>query len=178
MKNISLKFLYISNSLLLVLIISVLFSFSISNKVLAQEASDNSPDALAVRVIPNPHHLSAQRWYQLKGFTGSPQSMIVDGYKAIRDGRTVYVSATNIIDNKLYTNIYLISYDQRADQKTIDIFGRILKNWKFNNNIELNDQLGHCLISDKTCKKSSDCPDGYVCGNSGANLSGLQANNM
>ena len=176
MKNISLKFLYISNSLLLVLIISVLFSFSISNKVLAQEASDNSPDALAVRVIPNPHHLSAQRWYQLQGFTGSPQSMIVDGYKAIRDGRTVYVSATNIIDNKLYTNIYLISYDQRADQKTIDIFGRILKNWKFNNNIELNDQLGHCLISDKTCKKSSDCPDGYVCGNSGANLSGLQAN--
>ena len=95
-------------------------------------------DAIAVRVIPNPNHLSAQKWYKSQGFSGSPQSLIVDGYQAVRDGRTVYVSATNVVGNNIYTNIYLISYDQEADHQTVDIFGKILSNWKFNTNINAN----------------------------------------
>lgn len=120
------------------------FLFFKNSSVLAQGSSS---DAIAVRIIPNPNHLSAQRWYQAQGFSGSPQSLMVDGYKAVRDGRTVYVSATNVVGTNLYTNIYLISYDQAANYQTVDIFGRILKNWKFN--ININNNVGTCSISKK-----------------------------
>ncbi len=172
-KNISLKYLLLANFVFGFLILSVLFSNKLITPVLAQSASS---DALAVRIIPNPNHLSAQRWYQLQGFSGSPQSLIVDGYKAVRDGRTVYVSATNIDDNKLYTNIYLISYDQQADNQTIDIFGKILKTWKFNTNLSLSQQVGKCLISDKICKVNTDCPENYSCGNGATGTLAYQAN--
>lgn len=130
----------------------------------AVSLQDGDSDAIAVRIIPNPENYNIQQWYRMQGFSGSPQSMIVDGYKAIRDGRTVYVSATNLnLDgNKLYFNIYLISYNQEADDHTVDIFGRILKNWKLNTNIK--DRIGHCNISTKVCESDSDCLSGYVCG--------------
>jgi len=125
---------------------------------------ENDPDAIAIRVIPNPENYNIQQWYKMQGFTGSPQSLIVDGYKAIRDGRTVYISAANIDleNNKIYFNIYLISYNQEADDNTIDIFGKILKNWKLNTNLK--DKIGHCSISSKICKSETDCPSGYICG--------------
>ena len=67
---------------------------------------------------------------------GSPQSLVVDGYEAVRDGRSVYVNAANIgVDDRLYTNIYIISYNQEAEDATVDIFGQILEHWKFNSNI-------------------------------------------
>src|SRR3990167_3945389 len=60
-------------------------------------APSNSPqsssDAIALRVIPNPDHLSPGLWYYRQGFNGSPQALTVDGYDAVRDGRTVYVNA-------------------------------------------------------------------------------------
>src|SRR3990167_3650817 len=95
-----------------------------------------SPDAIAIRIMPNPNHFSAVRWYKenIKD-GGSPQNTIVDGYQAVRDGRTVYASAANIAGGNFYTNIYLISYSQRAESQTIDIFGQILKYWKLNSNI-------------------------------------------
>jgi len=97
-----------------------------------------SPDAIATRVIPNPDHLSPLRWYQanIKN-QGSPQVLSVDGYEAIRDGRTVYVNAANIdlTDNSFYTNIYLLSFNQDVEQATEDIFGQLLAHWQFNTNI-------------------------------------------
>ncbi len=144
------------------LFISIGFLLFEKENILAQ---DNISDAIAVRIIPNPNHLSAQRWYKAQGFSGSPQALLVDGYKAVRDGRTVYVSATNISGNNFYTNIYLISYNQEADLQTLDIFGQIIKNWKFNTNIT---DTGTCSISSKICYENKDCPSSdYVCGNSG-----------
>ena len=100
------------------------------------QAADRSSDAIGVRVMPNPEHWSIQRWYKMQRFTGSPQPIVVDGYDALRDGRTVYVNAANIsADNKFYTNIYVISYNQEPGSATLDIFSQILKHWKFNNNI-------------------------------------------
>lgn len=164
-KNISLKQLIFLN-LFVVTLIALFLCTKAFNLSLTPVLAQSSSDALAVRIIPNPHHLSAQRWYQLQGFSGSPQSLIVDGYKAIRDGRTVYVSAANVVDNNLHTNIYLISYDQRSDQKTIDIFGKILNNWKLNTNLSLQQQVGKCLISNKACKDNDDCSEeAYSCGN-------------
>jgi streptogramin lyase len=106
----------------------------------------SSPDAIGVRVVPNPKHFSAARWYREQGFKGSPQSMIVDGYEAIRDGRTVYIDVANVVEvapinhklttgDQFFTNIFIISYNQDAEKATADIFGQILANWKFNSNI-------------------------------------------
>ncbi|RLC36469.1 hypothetical protein DRH27_05180, partial [Candidatus Falkowbacteria bacterium] len=92
---------------------------------------------------------------------GSPQSTIVDGYRAVRDGRTVYVNVANINSGNLYTNIYLISYNQDAQQATIDIFSEILSHWKFNTNIT---SLGHCREeTDMFCLKDDECPIGDFC---------------
>lgn len=161
-KNIFFRKIILANILIILLIVG--FLFLQKSNVLAQ---DNASDAIAVRIIPNPNHLNAQRWYESQGFSGSPQSLLVDGYKAVRDGRTVYVSATNITGNNLYTNIYLISYNQAADPQTVDIFGSIIENWKFNTN--LSNDIGTCSISNRVCYESSDCGAGYICGDSGAN---------
>ncbi|MBU2214509.1 carboxypeptidase-like regulatory domain-containing protein, partial [Patescibacteria group bacterium] len=100
------------------------------------QAADRSPDVIGLRIIPNPDHLSALRWYQNQKFVGSPQSLLVDGYEAVRDGRTVYINVANIdSSDNLYTNINVISYNQEAESATLDIFGQIIKHWKFNTNI-------------------------------------------
>jgi len=92
-------------------------------------------DAIAVRVIPNPEHYSVSRWYSAQGFKGSPEALTIDGYEALRDGRTIYVNAANIQGNNLYTNIYLISYDQEAEEGTITVLDELVSHWKFNTDI-------------------------------------------
>jgi len=84
-------------------VFAVLFLLLIKNTG-AQSAtpSVDSADAIGVRIIPNPNHYSISRWYENQGFTGSPQSLIVDGYEAIRDGRTVYVNAANLKGKLIY----------------------------------------------------------------------------
>jgi hypothetical protein len=101
-----------------------------------KEAYAQESDAVAVRVLPNPSHLGPLDWYLEQGFKGSPVKLSVDGYDAIRDGRTVYVNVANIDDSgKFYTNIYLISYNQGAKPETIAIFNNLLNKWKFNTNL-------------------------------------------
>jgi hypothetical protein len=127
-------------------------------------SSQSSSDAIAIRVMPNPEHYTIERWYQEQNFQGSPQSLIVDGYQAIRDGRTVYVNAANVntSTSQIYTNIYLISYTQESEDATIDILGQIVSHWKFNHNII---NTGKCSISTMYCEEDDDCPGNYVCGN-------------
>ncbi|NTW21950.1 hypothetical protein HGA34_00200 [Candidatus Falkowbacteria bacterium] len=133
-----------------------------------------SPDAIGVRVAPNPKHYSALRWYESQGFKGSPQSLLVDGYEAIRDGRTVYIDVANVVEtapanniftagDQLYTNIFIISYNQDAEKATEDIFGQILANWKFNNNILT---AGTCSeTTAQSCVYSSSCASPQPCTN-------------
>lgn len=143
-------FVYIF-SLILVIILGAII-FITPNFISAQTSSD----AIAIRVIQNSKNYSAARWYQMRGFTGSPQSILVDGYEAVRDGRTVYVNAANIDGGILYTNIYLISYNQNAEMTTEDIFGKILSHWKFNSSY---DTYGTCHRTTATqCLLDSDCP--------------------
>lgn len=123
-------------------------------------AQSTSADAIALRVIPNPKHLSAERWYLDQGFSGSPQSITVDGYEAVRDGRTVYVNVGNVDSGTLYTNIYLISYNQQAESETVDIFGQMLRNWSFNANI---DTSGWCRADGRICYTDEDCGIGDFC---------------
>ena len=102
--------------------------------VKAQSSNSDASDAIAVRIIPNPNHYSISRWYESQGFSGAPQELTVDGYEAVRDGRTVYVNATNVEGKNIYTNVYLISYNQTTTNKTVDILGQIISHWKFNSN--------------------------------------------
>jgi hypothetical protein len=125
-------------------------------------------DAIAVRIIENPNHYSSARWYQLQNFQGSPQSLQVDGYEAIRNGRTVYVDAANVVDTNndgtpdaFYTNIFIISYTQSQQADTPDIFGQLLKNFKFNTNFF---DLGACsTTTTNSCLSNKDCPSGEYC---------------
>jgi len=129
----------------------------------------SASDAIAVRVIPNPGHYSSGEWYRRQSFQGSPQTAVVDDYEGVRDGRTVYVNVANIddkgtaslTDDSLYTNIYLITYNQDAEAQTIDIFAQILKHWRFNSNL---DALGTCSLSNGIiCVLDSECPKEEYC---------------
>jgi len=135
-----------------------------------QTKAASQSDAIGVRVMPNTNHDSIESWYAKQGYKGSPQSLIVDGYEAIRDGRTVFVNAANLdsVGKKIYTNIYLISYNQESEVKTLDILGQLVSHWKFNNNIT---GSGHCSISSIHCQADTDCPSDYTCSNSNSSSS-------
>ena len=57
--------------------------------------------------------------------------------------------------NQLYFNIYIITYNQGADTLTQDVFGKILSNWKFNNNVS---GTGTCSYPPQVCQTAADCP--------------------
>ena len=120
-------------------------------------ATGQNLDAVAIRILPNVEHYGIERWYAEQGFSGSPQYLIVDGYEAIRDGRTVYVNATNIVSDKIYTNIYLISYNQDSKPGTADALAQIIANWKFNNNLSATGQCAYTVAATSTCLVDSDC---------------------
>jgi hypothetical protein len=125
-------------------------------------------EAIAVRILENPSHYSSLRWYEAQNFQGSPQLLQVDGYDAVRNGRTVYVDVANVVDKNgdgvpdyLYTNILVLSYNQDAGGATIDIFGQLLKNFKFNTNLS---DLGICSKNNSvSCLNDSDCPTADYC---------------
>lgn len=144
---------------LVILLLGLFFIFLPTDEAMMEE--EGAVDAVAIRVIPNSEHYSAQSWYQKRQFTGSPQSVEVDGYKAVRSGRTVYVGGANVAGGTLYTNIYLISYSLGADSKTTDLYGQLLSHWKFNTNIT---GTGNCSKSTSTiCYAVADCPSGEYC---------------
>lgn len=144
---------------------AVVFLFFMVGSV---HAATSSADAIAVRVLPNVNHYSAIRWYRVQNFKGSPQSLIVDGYEAVRDGRTVYANVANVVDGNndgqpdtLHTNIFIISYNQQAEVATVDIFGQLLAHWKFNSNITT---AGSCSQSSgKGCSRDADCSSDETC---------------
>ena len=108
------------------------------NKVLAQ-AGSYQDDVIGIRIYSNESHFSPSDWYYKSGvinFQGNPSPKPVDSYSGIIDGRTVYVNAANFAssDNKIYTNIYLISKNQNASPQTSDIFNQLLGHWSFNTN--------------------------------------------
>lgn len=147
----------------------LLTSFFLAAGFFVVQAATAGNDAIGVRVLPNPNHYSVYRWYESQGFSGSPQALTVDGYEAVRDGRTVYVNAANIDPESktIYTNIYLISYNQDPAAKTADILGQLVSHWKFNNNLFENaNPAPTCAISSLGCASDADCSSGQACATS------------
>jgi len=141
----------------------------------AQSSLELSPDAIAVRIMSNDNYYSPLRWYD-ENITqkGSPSELLVDGYQAVRDGRSVYVNAANIggdgnLDG-MYINMYILSYTQDANSGTIDIFGQLLENWSFNNNITGiqgvigGDVIGQCTRIEDNSPIGDKCFEDYDCG--------------
>ncbi len=131
------------------------------------EIGDNSGDAIGVRIVSNPGYLSPRAWYDAQNFKGSPVNTTVDGFEAVRDGRTVYVSASNYSGGKLYSNIYVLSYNDGASASAQKIFDLMLGNISFA--IDLGNDtvcLANGTLTDKTCSSDADCVSaapGAVC---------------
>ncbi|OQB44510.1 MAG: hypothetical protein BWY03_00032 [Parcubacteria group bacterium ADurb.Bin159] len=104
-------------------------------------------DIIGLRVYENPDYLTPEEWYkttvknipiqETEGYT----SLKIDGYPAIRSGRTVYVGALNVINpgkenQQIESLIYLLSYSDNAKPETLDIYEQLIKNWRFNTNKE------------------------------------------
>ena len=77
----------------------VIFVFCVSFFVLpgVTYSSLGSADAIAIKVIPNPNNYSVSTWYAMQGYGGNPSSLLVDEYRALQDGNTVYINAANIV---------------------------------------------------------------------------------
>ncbi|MCH7492620.1 Ig-like domain-containing protein, partial [Patescibacteria group bacterium] len=101
-----------------------------------------SDDAIGIRVMENETQLSPTDWYfdQFGRAAPTPQKLIIDGYQAVRAGRTVYVGATNLVAGALFSNVYLISYNEGASGETLAIYNRLLSNWEFNFNMDIGDK--------------------------------------
>ncbi|MBI5254757.1 Ig-like domain-containing protein [Candidatus Falkowbacteria bacterium] len=100
---------------------------------------DYVSDAMSLRIAENPGAWPLELWYkQYVPNPGGPQSMDVDGYHAIKDGRTMYVSGANVSDDKkIFNNVYIFSYTDKANANSLAIVNQLLNNWKFNTNVEV-----------------------------------------
>jgi hypothetical protein len=108
----------------------------------------DSNDAIGLRIYANPNRLTPQEWYnQQPGIIkGAPKPIKINGYDAIQDGQSVYINAinvdTNVGPNNVYTNIYLLSYNDNANESTQNIVKLFLKDsWVFNVNINASDKV-------------------------------------
>ncbi|HBU27755.1 TPA: hypothetical protein DEB00_01405 [Candidatus Uhrbacteria bacterium] len=107
------------------------------------------PEAIGLRVMRNvgvdanndgdfsdtndvPGFLPIGQWYGEQGFNGSPTATVVDGYRAIQDGRTVYVGAANIRSGgDIDPTIFAISYSANASPETMDVYNQLVSNLQF-----------------------------------------------
>jgi len=177
-----LKKLIVSEFLLMLFFIIIFFAHqaTAANPLPPDMVEDESGDAIGIKVMPNdvvsnsnsmPSHYSPYAWYLRNAPNkGAPSSMMVDGYEAVRDGRTVYVGAANIEpsdavdDGTVYTNIYIISYNQDPDPGTTDVFGQLLSFWKFNVMLVEKTGNGLCLPeSNINCDDKKPCKNNDVC---------------
>ena len=95
----------------------------------------DAQDALGVRVIANPNYLAPDVWFQRQGFDGSPEPIELDGYEAIQVGNTVYAAAANTT-SEVYSNIYVISTNEDADETSQAIFNQLTETFTLNTNME------------------------------------------
>lgn len=153
--------------LILAIFVSALFLLSSSG--IAQSPGG----AVGFKILPNPEHLSPLDWYHENipfEKQGEPRELVIDGYQAVEDGRSVYINAANYRGATLYTNIYIFSYDLLdPDGKTREIFNRIKQNLHFTISPAFPYGQGVCsgLNINIPCSSRFDCPDpvGQTCTN-------------
>ncbi|MFH1620790.1 MAG: IPT/TIG domain-containing protein [Patescibacteria group bacterium] len=126
-----------------------LFTYPPETESTREEYRGLQKDGIGIRIVTNPQHLSPAEWFRSKGFGSSPKSMTIDGYPAVSDGTTIYVAAANRVDSnggKIYSNIYLISYNPDAGSVTKGIYDQMVKYLTFN--INMLNQSNVCIEDD------------------------------
>ena len=105
--------------------------------ILFTQSDYNVSDAIGLRIFTNLNHVAPIIWYRDNVTNiGTPSIIDVDGYSALQEGRTTYVNASNYNDGDIYTNMFVLSYTQGANNNTQDIFTQMYNNWTFNSNID------------------------------------------
>jgi hypothetical protein len=103
-------------------------------------------DVVGIRIYTNKDNKYPAQWYNDNVINPSSniENTTIDGYQAVRDGRTVYVSAANVIKSdttpatyKVYTNMYVIAYNENAAPETANILGQMVENFNFNTNLRI-----------------------------------------
>lgn len=94
-------------------------------------------DGIGIRVASNPQHLSAAKWYAARGFSGAPQAKLVDGYDAVQDGSTMYISGSDLGEgaSTVSSAIYIVSHNPDAKEATKKIFDQLIANFTLNTNL-------------------------------------------
>lgn len=132
----------------------------------------NNNDAIGIQVFDNPYHLTVSEWYEAnQESTGgvSVQSLQIDGYDAITDGKNLFIDALNYVTStsggvtkgKVYSNIYLFSHNSDATDATLNVFEQVIKNLQFNSNLSNFGYCGTDVNAPKhqiTCSTDEDCP--------------------
>jgi len=126
-------------------------------------------EAIGIRVANNPFNYSALSWYRHEfsgGQVGTPSPVVVDGYQATQEGRTVYVAGADLEPGgtpKIYGTSYLISYTGGASADLQNIFGQMVRYFhlnvgtKTNGGLE-NTALGTCSLDPtQSCYIDRDC---------------------
>lgn len=128
---------------------------------LFKENKPESLDAIGLRVYANPEHLSPAEWYkrQFPFESSSPSTITVDGYSAVRNGRTVYVAGTSLDDaaSLLTPTIYILSYNDDATSATKAIFDQMLERLRLNTNASIGPENKSKIIRDT--RRLSDLQD-------------------
>ena len=140
--------------------------------------AQDSSDVIGVRVFANPDHLSPVKWYERNvPNPGAPILIEVDGYEAVKDGRTIYINGANTVvpgeagcpgsatQDCIYTNIYVISYSEGASADTAQIFQQMLDNFELNINLANIQACGsdettttyYCTESHEPCANQAVC---------------------
>jgi hypothetical protein len=118
-------------------------------------------DAIGVRVYQNDAKLPPQEWYAAQKFQGSVSEIAVDGYRAVQDTHTTYVTAADKYgDPALKSYVYVLGDNDTASAATTNIYSQILQNITFNGNMTVSDVVNVCKLagSDQALKADDGSP--------------------
>ncbi|MCC7357698.1 Ig-like domain-containing protein [Candidatus Uhrbacteria bacterium] len=107
-------------------------------------------DGIGIRVYQNPLHLSPEEWYAAQGFSSEDIELsLVDGYPALIDGNTIYIAISNRpgVESKIYSNIFVFSFNPNAEKTTQVIAKQLLESMTFNINVL---QQGNVCLNEAT----------------------------
>lgn len=134
--------------------------------------SPTTDDAFGIQVYANTERLSAYDWYARRYQDVSEYDSIqIDGYDGITNGRTYYVNALNVVYEGdgtevfpiqgMYNNIYQFTVNEGAQRDTLDVFSQIIDTLQFNTNIS---DDGYCLEAPFTRRGGAfESDDAYSC---------------
>jgi hypothetical protein len=92
-------------------------------------------DTIGIRVMENELNLPPDLWYKRAvGEDPHGQSTTVDGFPALRVGRSTYVTIANVSGAGMYPDMFIISYSDNATGETVSIYNQLIKNIHFTTN--------------------------------------------